>query len=248
MRSIAPGDQADLVDWSDYARVYDLIVEYNPAYQDIVRHFETTVANWTLGAGDRVLDFAAGTGNFGLRLARAFPGVEVILFDRDPEMLGLARAKAARSGVQNVEFIEGDGTRLARYFPPAAFRAVVAVHCLYTLPRPATLRAVARSVAPGGYAYLCDLGRPMDTGDGGRFLAKSMIRRHGLLHTARIFWRGRRIGRENRRIREMQLNGAYWTHGPEEFRVAVDEAGFDILKQEAIFRGYSDVADARRRA
>lgn len=52
-----------------------------------------------LTPGQRVLDLGAGTGTLTLMLKRAQPEAEVIGVDGDPEILAIARTKAARSGL-----------------------------------------------------------------------------------------------------------------------------------------------------
>jgi tRNA (cmo5U34)-methyltransferase len=52
------------------------------------------------GRGKRVLDLGGGTGALAAAIAERFPAVEVEIWDTDPEMLGLARARCARFGAR----------------------------------------------------------------------------------------------------------------------------------------------------
>jgi SAM-dependent methyltransferase len=74
--------------------------------------------------GARVLDFAAGYGEPALTAARkAGPEGSVVATDISAEMLAFGRERAAAAGVDNLEFIEADGSSID--FPKASFDAAV---------------------------------------------------------------------------------------------------------------------------
>lgn len=64
----------------------------------------------TVGADDRVLDVACGTGNVAITAARR--GAQVFGLDITPAMLEDARENAAIAGVDGIEWREGDATDL----------------------------------------------------------------------------------------------------------------------------------------
>jgi hypothetical protein len=82
----------------------------------------------------------------------------------------------------------------------------------------------------------------VDVADWRKYLLRESLRRHGLWRTVRAFWRGRVVARENAKIAELQRDGTFWTHTPEEFLKAVEDAGFTVLKHYTAYRGCSDVA------
>lgn len=49
------------VDWSSYAEVYDMILDYNPAYQELIIKFQDAIADWQIAAPASILDIGAGT-------------------------------------------------------------------------------------------------------------------------------------------------------------------------------------------
>jgi ubiquinone/menaquinone biosynthesis C-methylase UbiE len=64
-------------------------------------------------SGSRVLDFAAGFGEPALTAARkAGPEGTVVATDISAEMIAFGRERAAAAGVDNIEFVESDGSSL----------------------------------------------------------------------------------------------------------------------------------------
>jgi tRNA1(Val) A37 N6-methylase TrmN6 len=50
--------------------------------------------------GDRVVDFGAGVGAAGLAVAKRVAGIEIVLVEIDPRLVGLARENAVSNGLQ----------------------------------------------------------------------------------------------------------------------------------------------------
>jgi ubiquinone/menaquinone biosynthesis C-methylase UbiE len=102
-------------------------------------------------ASGRVLEVAIGTGR---SLEHYPPDVSIVGIDLTPEMLRLAKRRAARLG-REVELIEGDAEHLP--FDDAAFDTVVCELGLCSIPRPAVAIAeMARVLKPGGTLLLLD--------------------------------------------------------------------------------------------
>jgi demethylmenaquinone methyltransferase/2-methoxy-6-polyprenyl-1,4-benzoquinol methylase len=113
-----------------------------------------------VGAGDRVLDVATGTGMVAAALVRAH-GCRVVGLDQSPEMLGQARGRLAGDPAlhDKVELVEGTAERLP--FPDASFDALTFTYLLrYVDDADATMRELARVVRPGGTVAAIEFGVP----------------------------------------------------------------------------------------
>src|SRR5215469_18716764 len=85
-----------------------------------------TVARLGLAAGGSVLDLCCGAGASAIPAAREVgPAGHVLGIDVAGPLLELARARAAREGLANVEFRQGDATCTGQ--PDGSFDAVVCV-------------------------------------------------------------------------------------------------------------------------
>ena len=98
--------------------------------------------------GTDAVDLCCGDGLFTLPLAGMTR--RVVAIDLDPEMLELARARAAAAGVKNCVFIAGDAYDLARLIP-APVDLVLIANTFHGVPDQARLaHAVAAVLRPGG--------------------------------------------------------------------------------------------------
>lgn len=115
-----------------------------------------TVRDFVAPRGDeRALDVGTGAGALALALAPLVR--EVVGVDPVPELLALARRRAPG----NVEFLEGDGTRLP--FPDASFDLAGTTRTLHHVERPEPVVAeLARVTRPGGRVLVVDQLAPED--------------------------------------------------------------------------------------
>ena len=133
--------------WDRVAGLYDLAEWTNRRVNAAAR---AQVAE-LVPAGAKVLDCAAGTGEFSLAAAKN--AASVLCTDQSEAMLTRARKKAARTGLSNISFARRDITALPD--PDGAFDAVIAGNVLHLLdaPEPA-VRELWRVTAPGGRLVL----------------------------------------------------------------------------------------------
>lgn len=98
---------------------------------------------------DRVLDIAAGTGEPGLTIAPMLDGGTVVITDLAEDMVEIAREKAAKRNIRNVEIMACDVTELP--FPDASFDAVSCRMGFMFFPdMQLAANEMARVLKPGG--------------------------------------------------------------------------------------------------
>lgn len=106
-----------------------------------------------VGAHDRAIDLACGPGSVACALAAR--ARSVVGLDATPAMLDQGRALAARRGLANVEWRQGD--IYATPYPSGAFDVVTCRFAIHHLEHPARAFAeMARLAAPGGRIVVCD--------------------------------------------------------------------------------------------
>ena len=116
------------------------------------------VAAIAASPGERILDVATGTGMVAAALARRY-GAQVVGLDQSPEMLAAARARLERSPALRVTLVEGQAERLP--FADGEFDHLTFTYLLrYVDDAAATLRELARVVAPGGRIASLEFGVP----------------------------------------------------------------------------------------
>jgi SAM-dependent methyltransferase len=110
-----------------------------------------------LAPGERVLDLGSGAGTDSL-VAAQMVGAEgsVTGIDMTPQMLAKARDAAAKLGVTNAEFVEGEVERLP--FEDASFDVVISNGVIDLVPdKDAVFSEIHRVLAPGGRIQVADV-------------------------------------------------------------------------------------------
>ena len=133
--------------WDRVAGLYDLFEWSNRKVNAAAR----ARVGELVPAGARVLDCAAGTGEFSL--AAAGRASSVLCTDLSLPMLDQARRKAKKRGLSNISFARRDVTALSDR--DGSFDAVIAANVLHLLPEPEkAVRELWRVAAPGGRLIL----------------------------------------------------------------------------------------------
>lgn len=112
-------------------------------------------------AGQDVLDLGCGTGTLTLMLGEQAPLAHITGLDGDPEVLAIARTKAARAGL-SIHWDEGLASRLP--YPDRSFDVVVSslvIHHLTSDDKVRAFREVHRILRPAGGFHILDFGRPI---------------------------------------------------------------------------------------
>jgi len=112
-----------------------------------------------ISKGHRVLDLGCGTGTLTLLIKSYHPKADVLGLDADPKVLEVARAKAAKAGL-NVRLDHGMAFQLP--YPDASFDRVISTLLFHHLTREnkeRTLREVFRVLRPSGELHVADYGK-----------------------------------------------------------------------------------------
>jgi SAM-dependent methyltransferase len=125
--------------------------EVSPRQEPYARRL---VESCGIAAGMKVLDVAAGNGNFALAAARR--GADVTACDLTPRMIELGRARSDAAGLA-IEWLEGDAEELP--VPSARFDVVASVFGAMFAPRPDRVaKELFRGCKPGGRVAMANYG------------------------------------------------------------------------------------------
>lgn len=100
----------------------------------------------------RILDIGANLGQNVLPIAEAFPEAEVIALDVGAPMLRYGAARARTMGVDNVRFVQGDGSDLSRWADGSFdwIQTTMTLHELSLTSMKAIFAETHRVLSPGG--------------------------------------------------------------------------------------------------
>lgn len=227
------------VNWKTYAQKYDMLLTYNPFYQNLHQKVMEEVGKWDIENGDQIADIGAGTGNYSLSIAQTFPFAKVLHVDNDEGMNRVTAEKIKTNNVNNLAILEKgiDEVKLEK----ESLKALVCIHALYTFAKPGqAIQKMYSWLQPGGHAILVDAGRIVDVLSWKIAIGWHLFQNHGLKKMLNIMQEGKEISKQNNYIRQMQQKGEFWTHSHAEFCRNVEDAGFSILDSCTTFRGVSD--------
>jgi ubiquinone/menaquinone biosynthesis C-methylase UbiE len=148
--------EGKLIRWASY---YDFMVEVTSlGHASMLRRM--TVDNAQVHPGDSVLDVGCGTGEVALLAKTRTKASEVHGIDPAPEMIAVARSKAARKK-QEIDFRVGVIEALP--FPDASLDVVTSSLMMHHLPEELKVRGleeVYRVLKPGGRLLIADFMQP----------------------------------------------------------------------------------------
>jgi ubiquinone/menaquinone biosynthesis C-methylase UbiE len=148
--------EGKLIRWAPY---YDFMVEVTSlGHASMLRRM--TVDNALIRPGDSVLDVGCGTGDVALLAKTRTKAGKVHGIDPSPEMIAVARSKAARKK-QEIDFRVGVIETLP--FPDASLDVVTSSLMMHHLPEDLKARGLAevyRTLKPGGRLLIADFVQP----------------------------------------------------------------------------------------
>ena len=235
------------VSWKTYAQKYDMLLSFNPFYQEVHRKVMQSVCKWEIDENDSIADVGAGTGNYSLDIARQFPQANILHIDNDQGMNEVTMKKRSESNITNHRILD-KGIHDVQ-LESGSLKALVSIHAIYTFPKPEkALNKMYDWLEPGGYAVLVNAGRVVRVLDWQIAIAWYLLRNYGFKKTWQIMKEGKEVSKQNAYIRDMQIRGEFWTHTHEEFCEAIQNVGFEILESSITFRGASDFVVVRKKS
>lgn len=236
---------ADEMDWDAYAKHYDQMCRFNPAYQDNIAILLDRLSAWNLPPNPAVCDLGAGTGNYIVRLSGALPAASFTHVDFDRRMISSAMNKYADQGISHVSFVHEEIHNVA--FPDQSFDLIICVNALYAFtPQQEVLTEIRKWLKPEGKLFLIDFGRKQRTLDWAIYMLRESIKSRRVGEYARAFLEGREVIRQSQRSTKGQESGRYWLHSTEEFGRCLSEAGFTVEELRPCYRDYADMAVCSR--
>ncbi|MBX9945991.1 MAG: class I SAM-dependent methyltransferase [Reyranella sp.] len=110
--------------------------------------------------GDTTIDIGSGTGTVAIAVKQAAPRARILAVDPDPEVRGIAEARASMAGV-TVEFVTAMGDEMFASLRTGAVDKVVSTLVLHQCPidmKKAILRNAYRMLRPSSLLLVADYG------------------------------------------------------------------------------------------
>jgi ubiquinone/menaquinone biosynthesis C-methylase UbiE len=232
------------IDWDAYASQYDLLAKYNPAYSDNIALMRYLLSRYLVREPKRVLDIGAGTGNYICALGKDYPNASFVHLDADVVMNRIAEGKYRSAGIRNIDIVTSPV--LDAELDRGGFDLIICINALYAMQsRDKVLSKVRNWLREDGSFFVIDFGRHTDIWDWSKYIFGHILRDLGVREFVRFLVKGSETIRQNRKGSKGQLEGIYWLHSTDEFKLALEASGFSVEHIETCYRDYCDLALCR---
>jgi ubiquinone/menaquinone biosynthesis C-methylase UbiE len=233
--------EPDEMDWDAYAKHYDEMCRFNPAYQENIDALLSRLPSWRLPETPIVCDLGAGTGNYILQLSKVLKGASYVHVDFDRRMIESAQKKYRDQSMVDVTFVQKPVNQLN--FEESSFDLILCVNALYAFPdRANVLTDIRRWLRPTGKLFIIDFGRRQRSLDWAMYMFRESIRSRRFREAVKAFFESREVLKQNRRSTRGQQSGRYWLHSTEEFGQFLTQSGFIVEELTSCYREYADMA------
>ena len=238
------------VDWAEYFRAYDVLLEMIP-YRRLINRMGELLQVRT---GDRVLDLGSGTGNMSREIERR--GGHSVAIDNSAEGIAAHRRKSPQAEIMQLN-LDSEDPKLP--FESDSFPKVCANNVVnYLQNRVALYRELRRVISPDGTLVLSVIRKgfkPLKVLREHMALQYKELRKSGqgrlsaLMTVIRNFLRMntqlRIIGDANNKILEGAVSGTYYLLEEGQIREELQEAGFEVVSIEKGYANQDYVVQAR---
>lgn len=233
------------ISWSEYATSYDEFVVPLSCYQDNIKLLQKfLVAKSTNLNEPHICDIGAGTGIYIKSMAEICADANFTHLDLDAEMCAYAQRRYSDAGLGVKVLNQSADSADIDY---NSQDIVTAVNVIYALPKPKQrLKDIYDWLRPGGYFFVIDFGRRQNSLDWTQYFFRELLKRRGLVASARAIPSAINLFRRQNEGVEAQDSGAYWLHTTEDFVEELEKVGFEVEESSQCYRGYADMAICRK--
>ena len=129
-------------------------VVWNMGKEENTCYLESTMAGIPENFSSRVLEVPVGTGVLTMPVYNALPNADIMCLDYSADMMAVARCRAEKMGLANVQFRQGDVGALP--FEDGSFEIVLSLNGFHAFPdKGAAYRETFRVLKPGGIFCGC---------------------------------------------------------------------------------------------
>ncbi len=218
------------INFSEYAKQYDIMAKNNPAYVEIENKVISIFSNLIDNDNYIIGDFGAGTGNFSFLLKKKFPSLKIVSLERDSEFILKFREKIKENDFDRLLLVQGD--LLNSCIRERALDAILMVHVLNLLPdQERAIQTIYDALKVNGHLVIFDVGRPLNVLDWGVYMVKNSLRRNGLLKTIQLLRNSNLVAKQNRIFSKGQKTGLYELNTLAEFKKKFDRYPFEFVEE-----------------